>query len=568
MTRPPLKQSILKLLDRPENVLMMVMGVVMSVAILGPLVVILMKSLQVQKGLFASVYSLDNYVRFASPRILNGIFNSFVIAGGSAFLAGIIGVTLAWITARTDMPFRSAIQSLNIVPFFVSPLVGAIAWSLLASPQTGMLNNALMGMFGLEKAPLNIYSIPGIIWVSALFHAPFIYLFCIGPFRQMDPALEEAARVSGSNWIMTTLRITLLLASPAILSALILAFVLGIEDLGSPMVLGYPYGIQTLSTLIFEGMDQYPPNHNLGSALGVLLMLVTGFCIVIQRRIMASRSFATVTGRGYHPPRVNLGWGRYIALTINLLYLTLAVFLPVATLLIVSLSTAWLGTIDLGNMTTKYYTYIFTTSPLAVRGIRNSFILAISGATIAIAIATVIAYAIHRTRSKLRGWLDFITTLPIAVSGLVMSVGLLVALIRTPVYSTLWILLIAYVIRFFTYGQRSISGVILSLSLDLEESSRVSGGGWFTTMRRILLPLVWPGFVGGWLLLFITYMREVSMSLLLSRGGTETISVALYGLMIYSPIGAMAAFTMVQVALLFGAAFVFLRLTGDEGITI
>ncbi len=568
MTKGSLKNLITSLFERPENLLMVFMGIVMSIAILGPLVVILLKSLQVQKGLFASVYSLENYVGFTSPRIIKGIVNSFIIAGGSAFLAGIIGVTLAWITARTDMPFRSAIQSLNIVPFFVSPLVGAIAWSLLASPQTGMLNNALMGMFGLEKAPLNIYSIPGIIWVSALFHAPFIYLFCIGPFRQMDPALEEAARVSGSNWIMTTLRITLLLASPAILSALILAFVLGIEDLGSPMVLGYPYGIQTLSTLIFEGMDQYPPNHNLGSALGVLLMLVTGFCIVIQRRIMASRSFATVTGRGYHPPRVNLGWGRYIALTINLLYLTLAVFLPVATLLIVSLSTAWLGTIDLGNMTTKYYTYIFTTSPLAVRGIRNSFILAISGATIAIAIATVIAYAIHRTRSKLRGWLDFITTLPIAVSGLVMSVGLLVALIRTPVYSTLWILLIAYVIRFFTYGQRSISGVILSLSLDLEESSRVSGGGWFTTMRRILLPLVWPGFVGGWLLLFITYMREVSMSLLLSRGGTETISVALYGLMIYSPIGAMAAFTMVQVALLFGAAFVFLRLTGDEGITI
>lgn len=562
------RHSILSLFERPENVLMVLVGIVMSVAILGPLIVILLKSFQVQKGLFASVYSLENYVRFASPRIIKGILNSFIIAGGSALLAAVIGVTLAWITARTDMPFRSALQALNIIPFFVSPLVGAIAWSLLASPKMGMLNSALVGILGLEKAPLNIYSIPGIIWVSALFHAPFIYLFCIGPFRQMDPALEEAARVSGSSWITTTFRITLLLASPAILSAFILAFVLGVEDLGSPMVLGYPYGIQTISTLIFEGIDQYPPNHNLGSALGILLMSITGVCIVVQRRMMASRSFATVTGRGYHPPRVNLGWGRYIALGINLVYLTLAVFLPVATLLIVSFSTAWLGRIDLGQLTTKYYTYIFSTSPLPLRGIRNSLILATSGATIAIAIATVIAYAIHRTRSKLRGWLDLITTVPIAVSGLVMAVGLLVALIRTPVYSTLWILLIAYVIRFFTYGQRSISGVILSLSTDLEESSRVSGGGWFTTMRRILLPLVWPGFVGGWLLLFITYMREVSMSLLLSRGGTETLSVALYGLMIYSPVGAMAAFTMVQVALLFGAAFIFLRLTGSEGIRV
>jgi iron(III) transport system permease protein len=559
---------VLSIFDRPENVLMVLMGVVMSIAILGPLVIILLKSLQVQKGLFASVYSIENYLRFVSPRIAKGIVNSFIIAGGSAFLAGVIGVVLAWITARTDIPFRSAFQAMNIIPFFISPLVGGIAWSLLASPKMGMLNKALMGLLGLETAPFNIYSTAGIIWVSSLFHAPFVYLFCIGPFRQMDPALEEAARVSGSSWRMTTCRITLLLASPAILSALILAFVLAIEDLGSVMVLGYPYGIQTISTLIFEGIDQYPPNHNLGAALGILLMSITGFCIILQRRVMASRSFATVTGRGYHPPRVNLGWGRYIALGINLVYLTLAVFLPVATLLLVSFSTAWLGYIDLGQFTTKYYSYIFSTSPLALRGIRNSFILATSAATIAIAIAMVIAYAIHRTRSRMRGWLDFITTIPIAVSGLVMSVGLLVALIRTPIYSTLWILLIAYVIRFFTYGQRSISGVILSLSSDLEESSRVSGGGWFTTMRRILLPLVWPGFVGGWLLLFITYMREVSMSLLLSRGGTETLSVALYGLMIYSPLGAMAAFTMIQVALLFGAAFLFLRLTGSEGIRI
>ena len=309
MTKRSVTKYIASLFERPENVLMVFMGVVMSIAILGPLLIILLKSFEVQKGLFASVYSLQNYLSFASPRIMKGIVNSFIIAGGSAFLAGLIGVTLAWVTARTDMPFRSALQALNIIPFFISPLVGGIAWSLLASPKMGMLNAALMGLFGLENAPLNIYSIPGIIWVSALFHAPFVYLFCIGPFRQMDPALEEAARVSGSNWIMTTFRITLLLASPAILSALILAFVLSIEDLGSILVLGYPYGIQSISTLIFEGIDQYPPNHNLGAALGILLMSITGFCIVIQRRIMASRSFATVTGRGYHPPKGEPGMG-------------------------------------------------------------------------------------------------------------------------------------------------------------------------------------------------------------------------------------------------------------------
>jgi iron(III) transport system permease protein len=384
----------------------------------------------------------------------------------------------------------------------------------------------------------------------------------------MDPTLEEAARVAGSNWVTTTLRITLPLVSPAIFSALILAFVLGIEDLGAPVVLGYPYGIQTISTLMFDGIDQYPPDHNFGAALGVLLMSITIFGVIIQRRIIGSRAFTTVTGRGYRPPSVDLGWGRYVALAVNLLYLTLAVLLPIATLLVVSFSKAWLGNINLVDFTAHWYQFIFTQNPLALRGIKNSLILATVGATVGICIATIISYAIHRTHSKLRGWLDFITTVPIAVSGMVMSIGLLVALIRTPLYGTLSILLLAYVIRFFTYGQRSVSGIIVALSKDLEESSRVCGASWLTTTRRILLPLVWPGFVGGWLLLFITYMREVSMSLMLSRSGTETLSVALFELLSYAPYGAMAAFTMVQVVVVFFAAIIFIRFTRSEGITI
>jgi len=555
--------------ERPENLIMGIMGTVMSIAILSPLAVVFFKSFQVDISLFESVFSVENYARFFSPTVLKAIFNSFIIAGGTAALAGVMGVTLAWITARTDIPFQSLLQTMNIMPFFVSSLIGAISWGLLASPHSGLLNTILMSLFGLEEAPLNIYSIPGIIWVAALFNTPFVYLFCIGPLRQMDPTLEEAARAAGAGWLTTTIRITLPLAGPAILSSLILAFVLGIEDLGTPLILGYPHGLQTISTLMFDNIDQqYPPDHNFCAALGVLLLIITVLALIIQRRIMASRSFATVTGRGYKSVRVSLGWGKYVAFGINLVYLALAVVLPIVTLIIVSFSRSWSGDIDLGQLTTQYYTYLFTTDDIAARGLKNSLILSTSGATIAIIIATVIAYAIHRTRSKLRGWLDFITTVPIAVSGLIMAVGLLVLLIRTPLYGTLWMLLAAYVIRFFTYGQRSISGVILSLSTDLEESSRVCGGGWLTTMRRIMIPLVWPGFIGGWLLLFITFMREVSMSLLLSRTGTETLSVALYGVMVYSSVGAMAAFTLIQILLLFIAAALFLRLSGAEGLRV
>lgn len=557
-----------KLSERPENVIMAVLGLTMSVAIIGPLLIIIYKSFHVQEGLFTSVVSLDNYLRFASVKNITAIKNSFIIASGAALLGGSMGIILAWITARTNIPFKSAFKILNMVPFFISCLVGAISWSLLASPQVGLLNTFFMGLFGLKEPLFNIYSIPGIIWVSALFHTPFIYLFCIGPFSQMDPALEEAARVSGSGWLSTTFRITLPMASPAIISALILTFVLCIEDLGAPVVLGYPYGIQTISTIMFDGIDQYPPDHNFSAAMGVLLMSITIFGVIMQRRLMKRRSFTSVTGKGYRPPTLELGWGKYVALAVNLLYLTFAVFLPLAVLIIVSLSKAWLGSVDVSEFTTQWYQFIFTQSDITLRGIKNSLFLSVVGASVGIAIATVIGYAIHRVKGRMGAYLDFVTTLPIAVSGMVMAIGLLVALIKTPLYGTLGIILIAYIIRFFTYGQRSISSIIVALSKDLEESSRVCGAGWLKTTVRILVPLIWPGFIGGWLLLFITYMREVSMSLMLSRKGTETLSVALYELLNYAPYGAMAAFTVVQVGVVFLAAVIFMRVTQGKGISM
>lgn len=565
----PINNLLANLIQKPEHYLMGFIGTVMAGAIISPLIVVFYKSFHVDISLFESILSFDNYSRFFTSMNLGAIYNSIIIALGSAILSVFMGVTLAWITARTDMPFRSLLQTLNIMPFFVSHMIGAVAWSLLASPKSGLLNTFLLSLLDLENAPFNINSIPGIIWVAALFTTPFIYLFCIGPLQQMDPTLEEASKASGAGWFMTTWRITIPLAGPAILSSLILSFILGVEDLGTPLILGYPYGIQTISTLMFDGINQqYPPDHNFAAALGVLLMFITVFSLIFQRRIMAKRSFATVTGRGYRSVRVDPGWGKYVALGINLLYLLLSVFLPIGTLILVSLSENWTGDINFSRLTTKYFLYLFTTDNLAGRGLKNSLILATLGATTGIIIATIISYTIHRTTFKFKGLLDFVTTLPIAVSGLVMAVGFLVLLIRTPLYGTIWILLVAYVVRYFPYGQRSVSGVILSLSVDLEESSRVCGANWLTTMRRIMVPLVWQGFVGGWLLLFIAFTREVSQSLLLCRNGTETLSVALYGIMINSSVGAMAAFTFIQVALLFTAAFLFLRIAGKEGIRV
>ncbi len=553
---------------RSENVLIAVVGVLVSIAIVVPLLVVVWRSLQVEQGIFSSVYSLDNYARLASPRTLRALGNSLIIAVGAALLATVWGVALAWIVARTNVPFGGFLNTLNLVPFFLSPLLGAISWSYLGSPATGLLNKLLISLLGLDDAPINIYSLGGIIWVVGLFEVPFVYLFCIGALRQMDPALEHAARVCGSNALVTSLRVTFPLAAPSILSGLILSFVLAIEDLGVPLVLGYSHNIQTLSTQIYDGIQRFPPDYNFGAAVGCFLMAITGVCIWLQRRVLAARSFVTITGRGYRPQRLDLGWRRYVALAVNVLYLVAAVILPLATLIAVSFSRAWQGSIQLDQFSTQYYVYLVETNPLALRGIRNSLLLAAVSATLTLALAAVIAYAIHRTKSRWRNWLDIITTVPIGVPGLVLAIGLLVALIRTPLYATVWILIVAYTVRFFSYGQRSVSSAIGSVGKELEESSRTSGASWFTTVRRVLLPLLLPGLVAGWLLLFITFMREVSMSMLLSRSGTETLSVALYSMMSYDPVGAAAAYAVVQVVLILAVAFIFLRLSSAEDVRV
>lgn len=539
-----------------------------SAAILTPLAVVVWRSFHVEQGLLSSTLSLQNYARLGSPRTLSAMLNSAMLGVGVALVAGVWGTALAWIVTRTNVPRPGWLNGLNLVPFFISPLLGAVAWSYLGSPATGLLNRTLMDAFGLSGPPFDIYSPLGLIWVSGIFHVPFVYLFCVGALRQMDPALEQAALVSGASQAVALARVTLPLAAPAILSGVVLTFVVAIEDLGTPLVLGYSHNIQTISTQIYDGIQRFPPDYNFGAALGCLLMAIAGVGLVAQRRMMARRSFVTVTGRGYRPTRLDLGWGKYAALAVNVAYLLAAVALPIGTLLVVSFSRAWLGYIDPSQFSLQYYVYLATTSPIALRAARNSLLLAAVGATGTVLLACLVAYVIHRTKSSFRGWLDAVTTVPIGVPGLVMAIGLFVTLLRTPVYATLWILLIAYAVRYFPYGQRGVSASIVSLAAELEESSRMSGAGWFTTMRRVMLPLLRPGLVAAWLLLFITFMREVSMSMLLARSGTETLSTALFSLLGNDPTGASSAFTLVQVSMTLVVTAIFLRVSKSEDIRV
>lgn len=307
---------------------------VLAVLILYPLLTLLLRSLQPED---LSSFTLDNYREvLRDPRLLRAVGNSLVMSAGTAGVATILGVSLAWINARTNTPGARILGNLNLVPFFTSPFVGAVAWTILASKNRGLLNQWAASLFGLTEPALNIYSPLGIIWVLALFDAPVVYLFAAGAFRKMDPSLEEAARVAGSGLLGTALRVTLPLAVPSILAAALLIFVTALGAFEVPLALGIPARYTVITTELFAIIAEPPVRYNLATAMCSLLLLVTGLGLVVQRKIILRRDYITVTGKGYRPNRIDLGRGRYLALGWNVLYLLVAVALPLFALLAAS----------------------------------------------------------------------------------------------------------------------------------------------------------------------------------------------------------------------------------------
>ncbi|MDR2379111.1 MAG: iron ABC transporter permease [Bifidobacteriaceae bacterium] len=553
----------------PERVGLTALSLAVAAVIVAPLVVVLVKSLQVQTGLFESTFTFANYQAVFQGVGLTAIGNSFAIGLGSATLATVIGVTLAWFNTRTRFAGQPVFEGLVLVPFFLSPFLGAVAWTYIGSPQVGLLNSLYRLITGSDGHLIDIYSLPGIIWVAGVFHVPLVYLMTSSSFRQMDPALEQASRVSGAGVRTTMLRITVRLAIPSILSAAILTFVLGIEDLATPLILGNMKGIDTLSIEVFEQVQRFPANYNFGAAVGMVLMVIAGAGVLVQHRLLKRRSFVTVTGRGFRPDRLRLGpGGRAFAVVLNALYAIIAVVAPIGTMIAVSVSQGWTGVIDPSRFTLRNYRYLFVENPLAINGIRNSLILATCAATIAIVLSIGTAYGIHRVKVLGARVIEVILNIPVAVPGLVLAVGLLVVLIRSPLYGTLAILMLAYVVRYFPYAQRSVTAALVSISPELEDASRTNGAAWWTTVRKVTFPLLRSGLFGGWLLLFISTIREVSASMLLGRSGTTPMSVALWNFVNYDPIGAAAAYAVIQVGLLLAVAFIMLRIGGKESLRV
>mgnify|MGYP001466058011 FL=1 len=557
-----------------ETIVTVIVGLIVAVAVILPLITLVVSSFLVLDDLgFDTEWGLENYILLYTDRVIpKAIFNTFIISSGTMILATFLGVSLAWINARTNCPWADYLEPYNLIPFFLSPFVGAIAWHNLASPRIGLLNVWYRDLFGAEGYLLNVDNLWGVIWVTGLFFTPLVYLFVIGSLRRMDPSLEDSARTTGAGLLRTTLTITLPLVTPAILSGAIIVFVTSAGEFGVPFKLAAPYGWETLTTQIFTKAVGDDANHYLGATMSMVLGVITVILIWVQRVYIAPRSYTTVTGKGFRPNVLDLGKWKWVAFGFNLSYILVAVVLPIFCLFIVSLHPVWTAEIIPSDMSmNNYVKTLFWWREDSIRaatdGIINSFILAFSGASIAMVLALVVSYMIHRTKGFGSKLLDILCVIPIGFPGIVLAMGVLVTYIQTPIYATLWILLLGYITRFFPYGQRNIASIMLAISEELDQSSRMSGATWFTTLRRITIPLLKPGIFAGWVLLFVIFLRELSISIILYSTGTETISVGVYYLANFENEALTSALSMTQTVVLLICIYIFRRVAGKEALS-
>ncbi|MGQ0548766.1 MAG: ABC transporter permease [Armatimonadota bacterium] len=532
----------------PIVALALAIGVVLGFLALYPTAMLFYGSLTDAPLGLAGRLTLANYLTaYGDSQTYRMIGTSFVFAAGSVALSLLLATVLAWITVRTNAPGRGLFELVALVPNVLPPLMIATAWVLLLSPRVGMLN-VLARTLGLP--PLNIYSMPGMIFVEGLILTPLAFLIIAAALRSMDPALEESARVAGSPSVQVARRITLRLILPALLAAGALNFVRAIESFDTPAVIALPARIEVLTTKIFrEALGAYPPNHNLAATYAMSLLGIALVFVYLYRRITATTErFTTITGRGYRPQAIDLGAWRYVASGVALVILCLIFLLPFTILAVMSiLPFIQVPSLEaLGSMTLKHYEFVASEARV-LRAIRTSLILATAGATIGMLLASITAYLTVRTRIAGRGLLEGLVFIPLAFPGTALAIGLLWGYVHfpVPIYATIWILLIAYVTRFLPFGLRTMTSTMVQVHRELEESSRICGGGVVTTFRRILLPLLRPGFMAGWAILATIFMREFSTSLFLYTPRSEPIGPLLYHLWIDGQHGRMAALAVV-----------------------
>ncbi|MFI5013957.1 MAG: ABC transporter permease [Hyphomicrobiales bacterium] len=495
-----------------------------------PLSMLVYGSLHTTPPGMAGTFNLDGYRAVLDSHNLLVLLNTAGIALAVTVPSIGLAVLLGWIVARTDTPWRGKLEVLITLPFFVPPILTAMAWGMLANPQVGVINLAWRWLTGSQSALFNVYSYGGIVWHMMQYSVPFLFLFTVEAFRAMDPALEESSRMCGASRLATFGRITLALMLPVITSSFVLSFIRGIEAFETPLFFGTPAGIKVITTEIYDSINQRAtPEYQSATALSFTIMMLMFILVFMQWRILRGRSFQTVTGKGYAPNVMKLGAWRWATLAFCLALFFVSVLLPIGQLFLGSIF-QFFGFYEIDMLTLDHYRNVLRNGQIW-RAFLNTMFLGLSGATATMVLGSVVAYIGVRTRWRVARIVDALAWLPWMMPGIVLAIGFLWGFAQLPsalpIYGTLWALFLAYMSLGTPVSVRVMSGAYAQLSFDLEECSRVHGASWWQTLWRILIALCWPSFAVGWVLTFFGIIRELSASIMLYSAGSEVLSVVL-----------------------------------------
>lgn len=496
--------------------------------------------------------------------------DTLIYAVGTTVLAVTSGTVLAYLTARTNMPFKKLAIAASLVPLVTPQVLYTIAWIYLGSPRVGLISAWISPIFG--EGAFDIFSMWGMILVEGLHMAPLVFLLMYAAFKSMDPSLEESALMSGASRLTTVRKVTTPLAAPALYASLLVIFVRGIESFEVPALIGLPDGIIVFMSRIWRALSVFPQDQALAGAysLGILLLTAVGIYWYSRLTSQKGTSYQTVTGKGFRPHAMDLGGGRWPAAAGVLVYFIIAVVLPFFILLYGSTQEYYtVPTWDsLTNPTFHHYVEAFSRDS-TLRAFRNSIVLAVMTATTVMLVMAVASWMVVRTKVRGRWLIDLLAFLPFAVPGLVMGLAILIIYLRVPlpIYGTIWIIFLAYFTRFMPYGMRYVTTSMHQISAELEESAQTSGATWVQTFRRVILPLIMPGMIAGWIYVISVSLRELASSLLLYSPGNEVLAIEIWNLWENGYFPAVAALGVLMTILLMVMIYIARRIGGRFGVS-
>ena len=470
------------------------------------------------------------------PETYKALTNSLIIASGTTIGSTIVGTFFAWLVTRTDLPYKTFMKSMFLVPFMLPSFIGALAWKMLLSPNAGFINKFFMNNFGFEGPIFNIYSYLGIVLVEVMYLFPFVFIQVCGALERMDPTLEESARISGAGLFTITRKITIPLVLPSILSGALLIMLYSMAHFGTVAVLGIENGIFNIPTLIYQRIHQSAGSFEsirTGTVLATVLVITAAFIIWLQGKILSKGHYQIIGGKSFRPMELKLRALRVPLLIICLAYIAFTIVLPTAVIFLVGGLKTYGLPFTLQNLSLDNYKFILFDYKVTKDAIWNSVTLGLSAALITMFAGVMISYVIVKMKVRGKGILEFLGMLPFSVPGSVIALGVILAWsgqFGINLYNTVWIILVAYIARYMGFSLKANSAALEQVHDSLVEAARSCGATMWQTLKDIVIPLVRPGMLASFFLIFLPSLRELTVSIMLYAPTTRTIGVAIYTL--------------------------------------